>query len=328
MAAQKQQTTFFEKTIGDFWQKAGRHDLPWRKKTVTPYEVWVSEVMLQQTQVSRVVGYYTRFIKKFPTVEVLAKATWEEFLPYYEGLGYYNRGRNMLLCAKKVATEYRGVFPKDTKELQTLPGVGPYTASAIASFGYNQRALAWDTNLRRVVGRFFFGSKKANIDEECFAKLFTTPRKKLNAALMDFGSAVCTAKPKCTHCPLQTKCQYKKESGKQEAESVKQKDHFPATHAQAVVFLHQNHQEYFSRNKKKYQPFILPAAYNTRAGTKDWFQEQYNLSVSVRPPHAKVYQNKKPFLLVNAQILLGQHQFSVFSKTQVEAYNKKQQYTK
>ena len=111
MLIREKRVEYFETQITDFFEKAGREHLPWRKKGVTAYEIWVSEVMLQQTQVSRVIGYYDRFLKRFPTVEVLAKASWEEFLPYYQGLGYYARGRNMLLTARAVVKEYGGIFP-------------------------------------------------------------------------------------------------------------------------------------------------------------------------------------------------------------------------
>lgn len=157
MAIQKQKVQFFQDAVLDFFAKSGREELPWRTKGIGAYEVWVSEIMLQQTQVSRVLTYYTRFLQRFPTVLDLAAATWEDFLPYYEGLGYYNRGRNMLRTAVMVRDSFKGAFPKTREELLVLPGVGEYTAAAILSFAYNQDALAWDTNLKRVMGRFFFG---------------------------------------------------------------------------------------------------------------------------------------------------------------------------
>ena len=124
MAIQKQKITFFEEKIADYFVKAGRDFLPWRKNNITPYEVWVSEIMLQQTQVSRVIEYYVRFLKKFPIVEKLAKATWEEFLPYYDGLGYYARGRNMLRAAEKIVAEYKGVFPRDREGFKEKSSFG------------------------------------------------------------------------------------------------------------------------------------------------------------------------------------------------------------
>lgn len=321
MAIQKQKVQFFQDTILDFFAKSGREELPWRTKGIGAYEVWVSEIMLQQTQVTRVLTYYTRFLQRFPTVLDLAAAAWEDFLPYYEGLGYYNRGRNMLRTAVMVRDSFGGVFPKTREELLQLPGVGEYTAAAIRSFAYNQDALAWDTNLKRVMRRFFFGDKKAILDEPFFAGALTAPKKELNAALMDFGSAICKAKPQCGNCPLRQKCQYHKTKGENEAVAAKTKVAFPMNEARAVVFLHKDHREYYSRGKQ-YQPFVLPAGQTSRAAVKQWFLENYQLRLSVRPPHQKTWQENQPVLLVNAQILSGEHTFTVFSKKQVAEYTK------
>ncbi len=289
--------------------------MPWRKKGITAYEVWVSEIMLQQTQVSRVIAYYNRFLERFPSVQSLAEASWEEFLPYYSGLGYYARGRNMLLAARTVVDEYSGEFPQDTLKLQTIPGIGPYTAAAIMSFVYGARHIAWDTNLKRVVGRFFFGTKQAPIDGEYFETKFVTPRKAMNAALMDFGSALCTARPKCAACPLRSRCVYYLEDGKQE---VKKKRAEPVVRrdwkeAEAVVILHDKHRLYYSSKRKKYAPFILPKGYNTRAGIKAYFETNYGLTLAVRPPHEKRAEAGKLRIFVNAQILLGTPKFPTFS---------------
>jgi A/G-specific adenine glycosylase len=322
MAIQRQKVVFFEEKLADYFAKAGRDFLPWRKKGITAYEVWVSEIMLQQTQVSRVVGYYERFLRKFPTVEKLAKSTWEEFLPYYDGLGYYARGRNMLRAAQKIVAEYGGVFPRNKEELQRIPGIGTYTAAAIMSFAYGDQHLAWDTNLKRVVGRFFFGSKKATIDEEWFGKTFVTNRRKLNASLMDFGSSICTGKPKCNTCPLVKKCVYSQEHGMQEVLVKKRKAVFALSEAEyVVVTLHEKHQKYFSSYKKRYQPFVLPKGYVTRGAIKDWFFKEHGLGIAVRPPHARVCLNKRKALFVNAQILTGTHTLAVFPKEALKEYN-------
>lgn len=333
---------WFEEILRDFFIRAGREHLPWRKAHITAYEVWVSEIMLQQTQVSRVIGYYERFLARFPTVERLADATWEAFLPYYAGLGYYVRGRNMLKTAKVIVLEYGGRFPKDVERLKSLPGVGPYTAAAIASFAYDKNTVAWDTNLRRVVGRFFFGSKRADIPFTEFEGAFRMPAKDLNGALMDFGSAICTGRPKCGACLLRAKCRYFREKGKQEltthnsqlttikstVESRRSKDgiyshftlhtsHFNGKDAQVMLFLHEGHRKYYSSRKKGYAPFIIPASHNTRAGIKDWFRDRYGLELAVRPPHRKMILDGKPTVLINAQILLGTPAFPV---SDVETY--------
>jgi A/G-specific adenine glycosylase len=294
-------------------------ELPWRKAGITAYEVWVSEIMLQQTQVSRVIGYYTRFLERFPTVESLAAASWEEFLQYYTGLGYYARGRNMLRAAVMIVDEYGGEFPRDIAKLQKIPGIGPYTAAAIMSFAYGDRHLAWDTNLKRVVGRFFLGNRNAVIDTNYFESKCTSPRKSLNAALMDFGSALCVARPKCEACPLRSRCVYHREGGKQEVKrqptkTVAKQDW---TRAEAVVILHDRHRAYYSSLRTKYAPFVLSAGYNTRAGIKAYFLKQYGLTLAVRPPHIKQAIGAKRQIFVYAQILLGQPTFRTFAAADI-----------
>ena len=353
---------FFETILVDFHRKAGREHLPWRRKGIGAYEIWVSEIMLQQTQVSRVIAYYEKFLERFPTVGSLAEATWEEFLPYYQGLGYYARGRNMLTAAKAVIDQYGGKFPKDVTELEKLPGVGPYTAAAIASFAYGKNTIAWDTNLRRVVGRFFFGSRKIDLDKspsfrapsatlrvamragspraeeslnkrkrslgrlgmtrkETLERLFSLPAKTLNAAMMDFGSAICTARPKCGACPLASKCVYFKATGILEEQRSNRFERLDRSarwkDARVFVTLHENHRIYYSPFKTKLAPFVLPSSHNTRAGIKAWFREQYGLELSVRPPYGKEIIDRKPTLLVNAQILAGKPSFPVFPKESV-----------
>ena len=331
---------WFEKILHDFFIHAGREHLPWRKPRITAYEVWVSEIMLQQTQVSRVIGYYERFLGRFPTVRDLAKASWEDFLPYYAGLGYYARGKNMLKAAKAVVETFDGSFPNDVEKLETLPGVGPYTAAAIASFAYGKNTIAWDTNLRRVVGRFFFGSKKADIPFIEFEEAFQLPAKELNGALMDFGSAICTARPKCGACPLREKCLYFREKGKNELTTYnsrlttieskvkgqkskvkpsagEQNSTLSFKDARVLLTLHEGHRKYYSSKKRGYSPFIVPSSHNTRAGIKDWFRDRYGLELSVRPPHDKNIVDGKPTLSVHAQILLGKPDFLIFKKEDI-----------
>ncbi len=317
---------FFRRRLLDFFRKSGRVELPWRRVGITAYEVWVSEVMLQQTQVSRVIGYYNRFLKRFPTVEKLAKISWEEFLPYYEGLGYYTRGRNMLRTAEAVAKECEGEFPKIVAELEKLPGIGPYTARAIASFAYNAAELAWDTNLKRVIGRFFLGAKDRIGEKEMivFNERLGKGAREMNAALMDFGSAICAARPKCGSCPLQNKCCYFKEKGKQEQKEDKVKLKRKIIAEKAMVFLHENHRQYFSSNSKTYQPFLLPKGYTTRAAIKEYFLKTYGLTLAVRPAHRELRWKGVPMFLVNAQILLGDSSFVPFPKSAVLEYTKKE----
>ena len=204
------------------YQKTKR-DLPWRK-TSDPYKIWVSEIFLQQTQVSRVIDFYQKFLEKFPDGETLSKATWEEFVPYFQGLGFYSRGRNMLKTAQMLMTEFSGKFPENKKDLECLPGVGDYTSSAIMSFAFQQNFPAFDVNLFRVLGRFFGFSeteikekKSQEIIRKKAVEIFYQPEISgktpwnsadlLNHAFMDLGASLCTAKKtECEKCPLQKEC--------------------------------------------------------------------------------------------------------------------------
>jgi len=307
----------FEKQILKFYKCKGRKHLPWRSKNITPYKVWVSEIMLQQTQVDRVIDFYKRFIKRFPTVTALAEVSWEEFLLYYQGLGYYNRGRNMLKTAKVVKNKYRGTYPRTKEGLMQLPGIGEYTASAILSFSHNHNHLAWDTNFQRVFGRFFYGSKEGEIKKERFEKAIKANKRDFNGAIMDFGSLVCVKQPKCHECSLVSKCLYFKEQGKQEYTVKIKKNSFPTKDAGVHVFLHKDHKEYYSKNKKTYAPFKLSQEHNSRDMIKKYFLEKYNLHVSVRPPYKKLYVEDKPVMYVHAQILSGKHHFNIFTKQEV-----------
>jgi A/G-specific adenine glycosylase len=328
MSISQQERRFFEGKIMDFYRKAGREHLPWRREGITAYEVWVSEVMLQQTQVSRVIGYYENFLRRFPTVQDLAQASWEEFLPYYAGLGYYRRGRNMLETAKRVVIEHGGEFPRDKKMLMQLPGVGDYTASARLSFAYGENHLAWDTNLKRVIGRFFFGNRQAfegvGVSKQgVFDQTFKTKAREWNAALMDFGSAICLGRPHCAACPLRERCVYAREAGAQEAVPQKGREKTAQgawKSARVMLWLHEEHRLYYSSEAKTFQPFVLPPEYNTRAGIKDYFREHYGLELAVRPPHRRLVMLEGPTLWVNAQILSGTPSFTVFAPQIVRDY--------
>lgn len=166
-------------------EKSGRHNLPWRRdlndrdEKARGYRVWLSEILLQQTQAPRVAPFFERMIERFPTVESLAEADFETFFPYYDGLGYYSRARNLLAAAKKVTAEFGGVFPKETEALRTLPGVGPYTAEAIRAFAYGIPTLPFDTNLEKIFSRYYFGSR--------FQKLSAEEKSEITAAFLSSG---------------------------------------------------------------------------------------------------------------------------------------------
>ncbi len=191
----------------------GRHNLPWQVNP-TPYRVWVSEVMLQQTQVATVIPYYEKFMARFPTVSSLAAAPLDEVLHLWTGLGYYARARNLRACAQALVAQHGGDFPEDVEAVMALPGIGRSTAGAILALSRGQRLPILDGNVRRVLARVF-GIAGDPGSAEVVARLWAqaeacTPTQNLGAytqAIMDLGATLCTrANPACTVCPMSTGC--------------------------------------------------------------------------------------------------------------------------
>ncbi len=195
------------------WYQTAKRDLPWRQ-TKDPYRIWISEIMLQQTRVETVKGYYQRFLQLFPTVAALAAAQEQPVLKAWEGLGYYSRARNLQKAARTIMTDYSGQFPHTYELLLSLPGIGPYTAGAIASIAFDQRVPAVDGNVYRVAARFF-GIRKdigspATQKELRNLVMDSLPMEGVsdhNQALMELGATVCLPKaPRCEQCPLTGTC--------------------------------------------------------------------------------------------------------------------------
>ena len=195
------------------WFAVNRRDLPWRE-TRNPYRILVSEVMLQQTQVDRVIPYYVRWLERFPTVESLAEAPTADVITAWSGLGYNRRAVNLQRTAKAVVEQFDGEFPRDPDQLRALPGIGTYTAGAIAAFTFEQDVAFLDTNMRRVVHRLTEGSdvptlkvsekvlleRAADLVPEALGWIW-------NQALIEFGALHCTQRrPACVICPLQREC--------------------------------------------------------------------------------------------------------------------------
>jgi len=195
------------------WYKKNKRDLPWRDIT-DPYRIWISEIILQQTRVNQGLGYYNRFIERFPTVETLAEADEDSVLKYWQGLGYYTRARNLHKAAFQITTSHNGVFPTDHNEIMKLSGIGEYTAAAISSFAYNKPYAVVDGNVYRVISRLF--GIQTPIDSTSGKKEFARMAKSLlskvqpgmhNQALMEFGALQCTpTNPDCLNCPLKMVC--------------------------------------------------------------------------------------------------------------------------
>ena len=222
------------------WFRANARDLPWRKNR-TPYAVWVSEIMLQQTQVATVIDYFNRFMKWFPTVEKLARARQDTVLKLWEGLGYYSRGRNLHKAAKLIVSDYGGKLPDTVDELQKIPGIGRYTAGAVASIAFNRPAPILDGNVIRVLCRLFCidGNPKDTpvknqLWELADTLVHTQHPGDFNEGLMELGAIVCTPQnPLCPKCPLKNYCQAKK-TGRQHELPVRQKQ-APLPHYTIVV---------------------------------------------------------------------------------------------
>jgi len=196
-----------------YWYSINKRDLPWRR-TKDPYKIWLSEIIMQQTQITQGLPYYAAFVSKFPTVFDLANANEEAVLKLWQGLGYYSRARNLHYSAKYIVDELKGEFPIHYKELLKLKGVGDYTASAIASICYDEPTAVVDGNVYRVLSRYFGidipinSSKGIKYFKELAQSLL--PKKDIgnyNQAIMDFGSRQCKPQnPDCTICPLNNSC--------------------------------------------------------------------------------------------------------------------------
>ena len=217
------------------WQKRhGRHDLPWQN-TRDPYRIWLSEIMLQQTQVATVIPYYTRFLEKFATLRDLATASEDEVLALWSGLGYYSRGRNLLRAAQIVAEKFRGEFPKAMDDILALPGIGQSTAAAISAFAFGERQAILDGNVKRLFARHFGvagfpGEKKVD------TKLWSVanealPKKNIEAytqGLMDLGATLCLrTRPLCLACPVEESCVAKRDGRIQELPTPRPKKAVP-----------------------------------------------------------------------------------------------------
>ena len=227
------------------WQKiAGRHDLPWQK-TRDPYRIWLSEIMLQQTQVATVIPYYQRFLASFPDVLSLAAAPIERVTEHWAGLGYYARARNLHRCAQQIATVHGGKFPNSPEQLLELAGIGRSTAAAIAAFAFGQRAAILDGNVKRVLCRQFgvegFPGSTA-VDRSLWALAESLlPAGDIEAytqGLMDLGATLCTRRrPRCGDCPVSSNCVARHDGRQAELPAARPRATVPERAATFVLIL-------------------------------------------------------------------------------------------
>jgi len=231
------------------WQsKFGRHGLPWQSTQAKPdpYPIWLSEVMLQQTQVETVVPYFLRFLKSFPTIPSLAAASEDQVLAHWSGLGYYSRARNLHAAARKIMAEHGGEFPQDAAVIQSLPGIGRSTAAAIAAFSYDEPLAILDGNVKRVLTRVF-GVEGWPGDARVEARLWalaeslrpTQGIRPYTQGIMDLGATVCTrGKPKCLVCPFSQECVAHREGRYKELPGPRPKKALPEREASLLVLIH------------------------------------------------------------------------------------------
>lgn len=206
-----QESSFKENLI--HWFDENQREMPWRQ-TTNPYYIWLSEVMLQQTQVKTVIDYYRRFVERFPTVEVLSQASEDEVLKYWEGLGYYSRARNFHTAIKEVHEKFEGLVPEDPEQFKELKGVGPYTQAAVMSIAFNVPLATVDGNVFRVWSRLNDDYRDIKLQstrkayEQELLPFVMTEAGTFNQAMMELGALICTPKnPLCLLCPVQDNCE-------------------------------------------------------------------------------------------------------------------------
>lgn len=235
----------FSDALLSWFDEYGRHDLPWQVAD-DPYKVWVSEIMLQQTQVKTVLNYFDRFITHFPTVDDLAAVSWDDVAPYWAGLGYYARARNLHKAAIMVSE--KGAFPQTLEEWIALPGIGKSTAGALMSLGLRQYGVIMDGNVKRVLSRFFAIEDDLSkpIHEREMWKIAedVCPKERnhdYTQAIMDLGATVCTPKkPLCLYCPMQQHCKAHLQGLETELPFKKPKKPVPIKKADILLLQHQD----------------------------------------------------------------------------------------
>jgi A/G-specific adenine glycosylase len=229
------------------WQKQhGRHDLPWQGQVA--YRVWLSEIMLQQTQVGTVIPYYRRFVASFPNIAELAAATEDQVLAHWSGLGYYARGRNLHKAAQIIVAQHHGEFPQQLEQILELPGIGRSTAAAVCALAFHQRRAILDGNVKRVLARYcgiegWAGGKQVEGElwRQAEALLPEGNVATYTQALMDMGATICTrSKPKCVLCPVQEDCIALQSDRVAQLPTPRPKKTVPERHAVFLLLMHGN----------------------------------------------------------------------------------------
>jgi len=276
------------------WYGQNKRDLPWRQDQ-NPYKVWVSEIMLQQTQVDTVIPYFYRFMEQFPTVYDLASADEQEVLKAWEGLGYYSRARNLQNAVREVVSEYNGKVPDQPKQLGELKGIGPYTRGAILSIAFNQPEPAVDGNVMRVLSRIFnihddisVGRTRKSFEEIVREIISEEDPSSFNQALMELGALICTPKsPMCMFCPVMEHCEAYEE-GIQEQLPVKAKKAKQKKKPYKSVIIKNEKGEVIIEKRPEtgllanlWQFPMIPGQIKTNEEAEQWLNKEYGLDITV-----------------------------------------------
>ena len=269
--------------------KSGRHHLPWQQSK-DPYDVWVSEIMLQQTQVATVINYYHRFMKKFPTIKVLADADEEEVMQLWSGLGYYRRARFLHEGAQMIMEEMEGVFPSHFDMMMKIPGIGRSTAGAISAFSFNQKKAILDGNVKRVLSRYFLitqwtGLPKTEKKLWDYAESLL-PDKNIatyTQALMDLGATICNKKPVCESCPLKKTCLAFQKNKVHLVPTPRPRIRIPTESTHMVIIKHHDEVLLIKRPQGGIWSGLwsLPQYENKSATPRAWIKKNFGLDVSL-----------------------------------------------
>ena len=300
----------FATRVLDWFDCHGRKDLPWQQ-AVTPYRVWVSEIMLQQTQVATVIPYFERFMQRFPTLMDLAQAPLDDVLHLWTGLGYYARGRNLHKAARLAVSEYGGALPEAVDDLCTLPGIGRSTAGAIRSLGHGLPAAILDGNVKRVLARheaLAGDPAKADVLKQFWAVAEAyTPLKRTsnyNQAMMDLGATLCTrSKPACAVCPLKDSCKGLKSGNPTQFPQKKRKSVVPEKSVRFLIRLNEQYQVWLEQRPAvgiwgglwgfPEQTIDAPLAENTEQWPAFWHVFSH-FRLHIHPAIVRVSQDKTP----------------------------------
>jgi A/G-specific adenine glycosylase len=269
--------------------KSGRHHLPWQQSR-DPYSVWVSEIMLQQTQVTTVIDYYNRFMKKFPTIRALAHADEEDVMQLWSGLGYYRRARFLHEGAQMIMEKMEGTFPSEFDMMMKIPGIGRSTAGAIAAFSFNQKKAILDGNVKRVLSRYFLISEWTGLPKT-EKKLWhyaesLLPNKNIGTytqALMDLGATLCNKKPQCNLCPLNKTCLAFQKSKVHLIPTPRPQKKIPTESTHMIIIKHHDEILLVKRPQSGIWGGLwsLPQYENTSITAKTWIKKHFGLETSL-----------------------------------------------